>query len=176
MQLMELRATTARIRQSLPEWVRNGLVPPLHNPSPLAAVLAENLSNSADHHGSRDAVHISCNVRADIGFLSDFLPPAAQPKLQQEALESLSRDEEQCVDTATDEPHPFSCWQEPSLSGQVLRRSPTPPSRIGSSLAWISSVPLQCLSNCLRSMLGSCCSGLACLTGRDNCPVPDSRD
>ena len=47
LQLMELRAKTARIRQSLPEWVKNGLVPPRLNrkPSPPAYALVESLAN-----------------------------------------------------------------------------------------------------------------------------------
>ena len=111
-------------------------------------------------------MQISCNVRADIGFLSNFLPPVAQPKM---ALEGLFLDEEQCMDTTTDEPHPFS-------SGQAIRLSPTPSLRIRLALAWISSALVQCLSNCLQALLGACCSGLACLTGCDKGPVADSRD
>ncbi len=61
----------------LPDWVKEGLVPPKRKPSPPAAVLTENLAKPADLHACKDAVQISSNVRADLGFLVDFLPPTA---------------------------------------------------------------------------------------------------
>jgi hypothetical protein len=175
LQLMELRAKTARIRQSLPEWVRNGLVPPRRNPSPpavqagttpLAAVLAENIANCSDNQAGRGAVQISCNVQADLGFLNDFMPAAAQPKLQQEALESLFFGVEQYADITRDEQQPASAsgWQAEPLAGEVLRLSPTPPSGTGSSLAWLSCALAQYVSTCLQAVMGACCSGLGCLT------------
>ena len=177
LQLMELRAKTARIRQSLPEWVRNGLVPPRHNPSPpavpagttlLAAVLAENVANCSHNQAGRDAVQISCNVQADLGFLNDFMPAAAPPKLHEEALESVFLRVEQYADITRDEQQPASAsgWQVEPLAGEVLRLSPTPPSGTGSSLAWLFSALALCVSNCLRAVMGACCSGLGCLTSR----------
>jgi hypothetical protein len=179
LQLMELRAKTARIRQSLPEWVRNGLVPPRHNPSPpaapagttlFAAVLAENIANCSDNQAGRGAIQISCNVQADLGFLNDFMPRAAPPKLQdsEEALENLFLRVEQYADITRDEQKPASASGrkvEP-LAGEVLRLSPTPPSAARSSLAWLFSALAQCVSNCLRAVIGACCSGLGCLTSR----------
>jgi hypothetical protein len=163
LQLMELRAKTARIRQSLPEWVRNGLVPPRRNPSPLAVVLAETIA----HQASRDAVQISCNVQADLGFLNDFLPTAVQTKSKQGALEmeSLFLGVEQHMDITSDVPQPvtMSGWQEEQLAADA-RLSPTPPSRIRTPLAWISSALAQCVSNCLQVVMGACLSGLGCLT------------
>ncbi len=42
LQLMELRAKTASIKKSLPDWVKDGLVPPKRHPSPPAAVETKN--------------------------------------------------------------------------------------------------------------------------------------
>jgi hypothetical protein len=173
LQLMELRAKTARIRQSLPEWVRNGLVPPRHNtPSsaipagttPFAAVLAENIANCSDNQSyqtGKGAVLISCNMQADLGFLNDFIPTEAQPKLHQEAMESLFLS----VEITKDEQQPASVsgWQEEPLAERRL--SPTQPSGSGSSLAWLACALAKCVSNCLRAVIGACCSGLGCLTG-----------
>ena len=175
LQLMELRAKTARIRQSLPEWVRNGLVPPLCNRSPpavpagstpLAAVLAENIANCSDSQAGRGAVQISCNVQADLGFLNDFMPAAVQPKLQQEAKESLFLHVDQYADITRVEQQPESAssWQAEPLAGEVLRLSPTPSLGIGSSLAWLFCSLSNCVSNCLLAVMGSCCSGLGCQT------------
>ncbi len=167
LQLMELRAKTARIRQSLPEWVKNGLVPPrlTRKPSPPAANLAEGLANVADLNVGKDAVQISCRVQADLGFLNDFVPTAAQARLQQDALESQFLNVEQNAIIATDEPQPVPGWQVGPLKEEVLGPglSPTPPSRIGSSLAWLSCYLAQCVSSCMRAMLGACSSGLSCL-------------
>ena len=175
MQLMELRAKTARIRQSLPEWVRNGLVPPQHSPSPpavpagttlLAAVLAENIADCSDNQAGRGAIQISCNVQADLGFLNDFMPSAAPPKLQEEALENLFLRVEQYADITRVEQQPESAssWQAEPLAGEVLRLSPTPSLGIGSSLAWLFCSLSNCVSNCLLAVMGSCCSGLGCQT------------
>ncbi len=172
LQLMELRAKTARIRQSLPEWVKNGLVPPRLNRKPLpawelsppAAALAESLATVADQNAGKSAVQISCSVQADLGFLNDFVPAAAQARLQQDALENLFLNTvEQHVNTATDELQPVPDWQVRPLEEEVLVLSPTPPSRIGLSLAWLSSYLAQCVSSCLRAVLGACSSGLGCL-------------
>jgi hypothetical protein len=175
LQLMELRAKTASIRQSLPDWVRNGLVPPKRNPSPLAVVITENLARPADLHTCREAVQISCSVRADIGFLGDFLPPTAQPRLQQDALENLflgvvteSVEPEKCVDIAVGEPQAFLGWQASSLPGEVPgpRLSSTPSLR--SSLVRLASSFVQYLFNCLAVAAGACCSVLGCLSGKQD--------
>jgi hypothetical protein len=170
LQLMELRAKTARIRQSLPEWVKNGLVPPrlrvIRKPSPPAAAMAESLANVSDQNDAgKGAVQISCNVQADLGFLNDLVPTAAKARFQQNAMESLFLNVEKNDNIATDEPQPVPGWQVGPLEEEVLGPglSPTPPSRIGSSLAWLSSHLSQCLSTCLRAMLGGCSSGLGCL-------------
>jgi hypothetical protein len=138
LQLMELRAKTASIRKSLPDWVKEGRIPPKRNPLPPAAVLTENFAKSADLNSCKDAVQISCNVRADLGFLVDFLPPTAQPRLQQEALENLilgvnseSVEPEQYVDISAGEPHAVPGWQAALLAGVDPRWSSSPPSRIG---------------------------------------------
>jgi hypothetical protein len=187
LQLMELRAKTARIRQSLPEWVRNGLVPPRRKPFPLAAVavvvenpslatvLAENIANCTDYNTGGGAVQISCKVQADLGFMNAFLPTTEQPKLQQKALESLLFGVEQHADNATGEQQPVSGWQAGPLAEEVLTLSPTSPSRMASSLAWFSSALAQCVSNCLRAVLGACCSGLDCLIGLCKLPVSGHR-
>jgi hypothetical protein len=75
LQLVELRAKTANIRRSLPDWVRNGLMPPRHNPSPSANMLSDRFHK--DTH--RDAVQISCEVRADLGFFMASDQPSLQP-------------------------------------------------------------------------------------------------
>jgi hypothetical protein len=54
----------------------------------------------------------------------------------------------------------MSGWQEEPLAGDTVR----PPSRIGSSLAWLSRALAQCVSNCLQAVMGVCYSGLGCLT------------
>jgi hypothetical protein len=178
LQLMELRAKTARIRQSLPEWVRNGLVPPRRNaPSsavqvgitPIAAVLAGNIANCSDNH----AVQISCDVQADLGFLNDFMRTAAQPESQQKVLERLFLVVEQdaCITRDEQQPASVSGWQA-ELAREDLRLTPTPPSGIGSSLAWLPCALAQCVSNSLRAVMGACCSGLGCLT----CLVSGNRD
>ena len=123
-------------------------------------------------------MQISCSVQADLGFLNDFMPRAAQVKMQQDALESLFFGaEEECVNIAPDEPQPVPGWQggllagEVSGLGEVLRLSPTPPSTLGSWLAGLSSA----LSSCLRAVLGACSSGLGCLIGQGKCPGSGNR-
>jgi hypothetical protein len=184
LQLMELRAKTARILQSLPEWVKNGLVPPRLNrkPSPPANyALAESLANVADWNAGNGAVQISCSVQADLGFLKDFSPTAAQARLQQDALESLFlKNVEQNVDIATDEQQPVQGWQVGPSAEEVLGPglSPMPPltRRIGSSLAWFSSYFAECVSCFLRAVLGACSSGLGCLICLVKRPGPGNRD
>ncbi len=168
LQLMELRAKTASIKKTLPDWVKEGLVPSKRNPSPPAAVLTEKITQPADLHASKDAVQISCNVRADLGFLVDVLPPSAQPRLQQEALENLilgvnseSVEPEQCVDIAADEPHVVPGWQAVPLAGEDLTWSYTQ-----SLLARLASALRQCFSNCLLAMIGACRSVLDYLSGK----------
>jgi hypothetical protein len=168
LQMMELRAKTARIRQSLPEWVKNGLVPPQLNskPSPPASTLAESLANVADQNAGnmKSAVQISCSVQADLGFLNDFVPAAAKAGFQEDALESLLLNVEKNVNIASDEPQPVPGWVG-QLEGEVLGPglSPTQPSRIGSALARLPSYLAQCVASCLRAVLGACLSGLGCL-------------
>jgi hypothetical protein len=173
LQLMELRAKTASIRQSLPDWVKEGLVPPKRNPSPHAAVLTENIAKPADLHSCKDAVQISSSVRADLGFLVDFLPPTGQPRLQQRALENLilgvdseSVEPVQYVDIAAGEPHTFPGWQ--AAAGEDLRWSSTQPSMIGSLLAGLASALRKCFSNCLLAVAGACHSVLDCLYSKRN--------
>jgi hypothetical protein len=170
LQLMELREKTASIRQSLPDWVKNGLVPPKRNPSPLATVLQENLAKPADPDACKDAVQISCSVREDLGFLGDILPPTAQPRSQQEAPENLflgvdseSVVPDQCVDIAVGEQHG---WQASPLPGDApgSMLSMKPPSR--SLLARFVGSLVQCLSNCLAGVAGSCRSVLSFLRGK----------
>jgi hypothetical protein len=63
LELVELLENTAKIRRSLPEWVRSGLLPP-----PRTAANPKLQST-----GDKDAVVISCNVTADVVFLNDAL-------------------------------------------------------------------------------------------------------
>ena len=144
--------------------------------SPPAAVLADSLANFADQHAGRGAVQISCSVQAELGFLNDFVPKAAQAKLQQDAVESIffNVTVEQHVNVATEEPAPS--WQAGPPAGEVLGgRSPTPPSRIRSALACLSSALMQCVSGCLRAVLGAFSSGLGCLIGLVKRPGSDNR-
>ena len=68
--------------------------------------------NVADRNAGSGAVRISCSVQADLGFPKDFIPTAAQARLQQDALESLFlKNVEQNVDIATDEQQPVPGWQ-----------------------------------------------------------------
>jgi hypothetical protein len=98
-------------------------------------------------------------VQADLGFLNDFLPAAAaQPVLQQDALESMLFGVEQCVNISSDAPKPDPDWQERPPESEINR---VPPSRDGVWF-WLSRILGQCLPNC---MLDACCSGLGCLTG-----------
>jgi hypothetical protein len=76
--------------------------------------LKEVFAKPDDLHASKDAVYISCNVRADLGFLVDFLPPTAQPRLQQEALENLIlgvKSESVEPEPVEPEPHSVPGWQ-----------------------------------------------------------------
>ena len=77
LELVELRAKTANISRSLPDWVRNGILPPSNNNPPPANVISDRRDNDA--HG--DAVQISCEMRAHLGFLMSSeqlrLPPVA---------------------------------------------------------------------------------------------------
>jgi hypothetical protein len=180
LQLMELRAKTARIRQSLPDWVKHGLVPPRLNRirSPPAVAQAESLANVADQHAGKGAVQISCSVQADLGFLNDFVPTAVQAKLQQDALENLFLSVEQNVEFSTDEPQPVQGLQVGPFEGVVLSPglSPTPPSlRTGSLLDLLSRSLAHCVSSCLRALLGACSSGLGCLTDLVKCPGSGNR-
>jgi hypothetical protein len=69
--LIELRAKTANIRRSLPEWVRGGLAPPRAPPPPSPTLLVQVDAAPADDAAApREAVQISCEVKADLGFLS----------------------------------------------------------------------------------------------------------
>jgi hypothetical protein len=169
LQLVELRAKAARIQQSLPEWVRSGMVPCRRNPSPQPAVLEKVSVKCADQHAGRDSDALQISCRADIVLLSDFLQPAlaVQPKFQQDAVESLLLGVEQCVDIATNErgPSGIRSWHREQFSSGVFRLSSTPPSRTKSSLAY-----------CLQSVLGSCCLRMFCWNGSNGlgkCPVPD---
>jgi hypothetical protein len=90
LQLMELRAKTNRIRQSLPDWVKEGLVPPRRKALQEPSVLSDNIELNNDAESG--AVMISCDVRADIGFLSDRFTPTVQSTArsqQQQALEGV---------------------------------------------------------------------------------------
>jgi hypothetical protein len=156
LQLIELKAKTASIRQSLPEWVRNSLVPPQQNPfpsqlSPPHTVLVQ----PTDHHVSRDAIIISCDVRADIGFLNDFLLPDAQSKLEGKTPTSFLFDVEQCSDINSDKPEFVSSWQGEQLAGQDLRQSPAPQlsPEIGTLLTRLFCTLAQCITCCLQAML-----------------------
>jgi hypothetical protein len=63
LELLELLENTAKIRRSLPEWVRGGLLPP---PSTAA-------NPQLPSTGDKDAAVITCNVTADVVFLDDAL-------------------------------------------------------------------------------------------------------
>jgi hypothetical protein len=144
--LMELRAKTARILKSVPEWVKNGLVPPRLNskPSPPAAALAESLAKVDNQNAGKGTVQISSSMLAEVGYMNDFVPTVMQA-------------------IANDEPQAVPGWQAGQFKEEVLGPglSPTPPSsRIGSSLAWFSSSLAQCVSSCLRALLGACSSRL----------------
>ena len=173
LQLIELRAKTARIRQSLPEWVRSSLVPPRRNPSPLAAaaVMAKQLADRAPHGSGTGGVQISCSVLADLGFLKDFQPAAGTssllPKLQEGALESMLLGVEQRVDVDY-EPQPATGGQTGPLAGEIP--SPAPPLGIGSALTWLFGALAECVSGCLLAVMGACCSGLGCLACFGRCP------
>jgi hypothetical protein len=185
LQLIELRAKTARIRQSLPEWVKKGLVPPPLNRTPSqrpqpAVVLAKSLANVADQHAKDGAVQISSRVQADFVFIDNFVPRAAQAKLQKDHDPQENLYVEQKMDI--DEPQPVGPapgWQTGPLAGEVLGPglSSTPPSRSGSesSLIWIWSALAQGVSSCFLTVLGACSSGLGCLTGLGKCPGSGDR-
>jgi hypothetical protein len=92
LQLMELRAKTNRIRQSLPDWVKEGLVPPRRQALQEPSVLSDDIE--LNHGAESGAVVISCSVRADIGFVSDRFTPSVQyhdtaSSQQQQALENV---------------------------------------------------------------------------------------
>jgi hypothetical protein len=154
LQLIELRAKTASIRRSLPDWVRNGLMPPRHDPSPPAKLLSDVFDT--DTHG--DAVQISCEVLADLGFLmaseQQSSPPAAsnpRPDLQ-----SLFLRVEVGGNAVAEEILPITEWQEAT----VLSKSPTlqdrPRSNTWISFTWICNT-LQYLSFRLLGLLDACC-------------------
>jgi hypothetical protein len=89
-------------------------------------------------------LQISSSMQAGVGFMDDFVPTVMQA-------------------IANDEPQAVPGWQAGQFKEEVLGPglSPTPPSsRIGSSLAWFSSSLAQCVSNCLRALLGACSSRL----------------
>jgi hypothetical protein len=170
LQLMELRAKTASIRQSLPDWVRNSLVPPQQNPSPCqllpqynVRVLAEELTKNTDYHVGREAILISCDVRADIGFLSDFLQPAraAPPKMMKKVPTSVLIDVEQGSEITANNPKTSLGWQEELLAVQDLRQSPEPQlsllTRIGAVLSRIFYTLAQCMICCQQAVLSTLC-------------------
>jgi hypothetical protein len=68
--LVELRAKTANIRRSLPEWVRGGLMPPRAPPPPSPTLIVQFNAAPADDAAPREAVQISCEVTANLGFPS----------------------------------------------------------------------------------------------------------
>jgi hypothetical protein len=70
--LVELRAKTANIRRSLPEWVRGSLMPPQAPPPTSPMLLVQVDAEPADDAVPREAVQISCEVTADLGFFSLF--------------------------------------------------------------------------------------------------------
>ena len=163
LQLLELRAKTASIRQSLPEWVLNGLMPPRQGPSPPeqlpAAVFAEHMAQRVGRHTSREAVQISCAVRADIGFLGDFIQPAEPFKLQQEDLESLFFGVEQCSEIRTDfdeNQASLGCQEvQPAGQGLNLRMPDAPQSVFEPLVALLSSALTKCFACCLCRVLGA---------------------
>jgi hypothetical protein len=188
LQLIELRAKAARIQQSLPDWVRNGLVPPRRNPSPPATSLGQQLviaERDGVHHPTRDALHTkSCHVRADIGFLSGLQQPAAargQP--QQDSIEKLlfgvvrlgaSGGAEQIPPSGqqaaahhdTDEvlensdPHCYSTAVELTRLGDgVDELPPKAPAPKRSLLARLFGALARFASHCLQSFLHVCCRG-----------------
>jgi hypothetical protein len=161
LQQMELRAKTAKIRQSLPEWVRNGLAPPRPGPVSLVpppAVMEKKVIEGAESHpSSMEAVLISCDVRADIGFLSDFMLPAAS-SVQHEILESLFFGEEGNMGIVIGDTQQSAGRQAALFDEQGPELLPTPQSGVRAVLAWLSSVFAQSLTCCVRAVLGTCCS------------------
>jgi hypothetical protein len=132
LQLIELRAKTACIRQSLPDWVKKGLVPPRRNLSPPVTSLGQQLLQigraaeraSGDPHNAhttRDALQISCEVRADIGFLSNLLQPAARAKSHLESMERRLFGEELPADASAS-----AGLNSPSPSARQAGAAPLP--------------------------------------------------
>jgi hypothetical protein len=169
LQRMELRAKTARIRQSLPEWVTNGLAPPRPDPSLLVHLpssMEKKVTDGAARHSSiREAVLISCNVRADIGFLSDFVLHPAQPKpsVQHEILDSLFFGEDRSLGIVIDDTRQSTGWQAALIDEHVCHDpglSQTQLTGVSAVLAMLSNAFSQCLSCCqsVLSVLGTCCS------------------
>jgi hypothetical protein len=125
LQLIELRAKTARIKQGLPDWVKKGLVPPRRNRSPPAIRLEQQLASHTvgrDSCATRDALQISCDVRADIGFLSSNLQPASPIRPGRDSIERLLFGEERRVEA-------FSCRDDrstPGLQAEAQASAPLP--------------------------------------------------
>ena len=136
LQLMELRAKTNRIRQSLPDWVRKGLVPPQCDALQANPIIHDNIALHADSESSADgqggAVLISCDVRADLGYFTDFVTPAVQSttaKSQREILESVlflqehaSADLGFLTDSVTPAAKPTAILQQEILETAFLRQ------------------------------------------------------
>jgi hypothetical protein len=157
LQLMELRAKTNRIRQSLPDWVRKGLVPPrrgtLQAPFIVSKDIPEHAEScaQADSQAGSGAVLISCEVRADLGFLTDFVDRTVQAPANsnQEVLDGVLLLPEQNVMISEERIRPDAVI--PQLGSGLLNQ----PSGIRAWIAWLASTLSQCLASCLDSLLGS---------------------
>ncbi len=158
LQLMELRAKTNRIRQSLPEWVKKGLVPPRRDAlqAPVINLNSEHIAQHFDSGAQSDsgAILISCDVRADLGFITNFTTPAvtvqSAAKSQQEALEGVFLLREQNVTISEELVRPYAPVPQ-SGSGLLAK-----PSGIKEWFVWLARTLFQSLTSCLEVVLGSC--------------------
>jgi hypothetical protein len=163
--LIEFKAKTANIRRSLPEWVRNGLMPPRYIP-PAPPQMHSDSSNDYKH---REPVQISCEVTADLGFLKaarlqELKPEASSPAL---APESPSLNAKNGGAISAGEPLSVNEWQAAPIASESTVLQAGLESSAWALPSWISNAARH-LSRSLRSLLGACCgcSMASWLTGR----------
>jgi hypothetical protein len=146
-QIMELRAKSARIKQNLPEWVRNGRAPPRYNNYPPAAEKEKNPTIFAN----RNELQISNQpglvvLEAQIGFLApSALPPTELTQLQKDSPSFASNMRPLPVIDITDALEPSAGMQ---VTGEVVG-SPTLPAKVESSQTWSFCVFAYCLTYCM---------------------------
>jgi hypothetical protein len=189
LELIELRAKTARIQKNLPDWVKNGLVPPWKNLSSSATTLGQQAigrtQGSQLRSRPRDALHISCDVRADIGFLSDFLKQAPKAKPQPDLIERQLFGEERLSEVSNSldlhsglqeaaalyPDEGLAVAEQHSTEGEIASSGhglqglpPQPPAQRPSLLARLFSALVHFLSSCTEALLSVCRWGLSSRT------------